>query len=472
MKKILLFTFLLIGYLSQAQYISEVLEYVPAPGQFINTEATGSPAGANKIIGGTTGTISLGAYGGYIVFRFENAVENDPENPFGVDFTIFGNAYANWSEPGAVYVMKDENENGLADDTWYLLAGSDYYFSSTEKNYELSYENPKAVQVDIPWTDNLGESGVVSTNTFHKQEWYPTESYFPSINRDNYTLGGLLLKDVLDKTNPSFITLKQRAFGYADNLAKGTAPDTRPDNPYTAAKENSGGDAFDISWAIDENGNYVDLESIHFVKVQTAVNGNGGWAGEVSTEIRGAVDVAADASISGETKLVVMKDMPATLTATENDTLHLEAYAFENGRLSNSSLKWYSDNINFPVEENAYVILKETGEVTFSVELEENTTLKQSAKTTITVEEVTAAIGDVSKSSFSLHPNPASDKTILSGAEGATMEVFSASGNLVYSVNNCTSEEAVLLNDWNSGMYILKVTTVGGNTTQQKLLVK
>lgn len=472
MKNILTILLMAFSLVLKAQYISEVLEYVPAPGQFINTEATGSPAAAQNLVGGVSGAVTLGAYGGYIVFRFDKAVENDAENPYGVDFTIFGNAYTNWSEPGAVYVMQDENENGLADDTWYLLAGSDYYFSSTVKNYELTYENPKAAEVNIPWEDNLGESGVVEVNAFHKQEWYPTETYFPSVDRENYTLGGILLNDVLDNTNPSFIILKQRAFGYADNNAKGTAPDTRPDNPYTSAKENAGGDAFDISWAVDASGNYVDLDSIHFVKVQNAVNGNGGWAGEVSTEIRGAVDVAPDATISGETELVVMKDLPASFTATENDTLHLEAYAFENGRLSNKTLKWYSDNIDFPIEENAYVVLKESGQVTFSVELEENTTLKQSSKTTITVDEVSATIGDLSKSAFSLHPNPASGITILNGAEGTSLEVFSASGNLVYHVANCSSEEMLLLNGWTSGMYILKVTAESGKVTQQKLLVK
>ena len=34
----------------KAQYISEVIEYVPAPGQFINTENTGSPTAAEKVL--------------------------------------------------------------------------------------------------------------------------------------------------------------------------------------------------------------------------------------------------------------------------------------------------------------------------------------------------------------------------------------------------------------------------------------
>jgi len=133
------------------QYISEIIEYVPAPSQYMNTETWGTPEAANSIIGRVDGSVSLGGFGGYIVFRFENPVENDPENPFGIDFTIFGNPVPNWSEPGIVSVMKDENMNGLADDTWYELAGSDHRFSSTVLNYSVRYFNPGGQDAkDIP----------------------------------------------------------------------------------------------------------------------------------------------------------------------------------------------------------------------------------------------------------------------------------------------------------------------------------
>ena len=143
----------------KAQYISEVLEYKPAPGQFINSSPWGVPESANSIIGGITGSMSLGAFGGYVVFTFDNPVENHPDNPFGVDFTIFGNPLEEWSEQGIVEVMKDENDNGLPDDMWYELAGSDYFFSSSIKQYEVTYTNPNMdAAADVPWTDNQGNT--------------------------------------------------------------------------------------------------------------------------------------------------------------------------------------------------------------------------------------------------------------------------------------------------------------------------
>lgn len=471
MKNILIILLLSFSPLLKAQYISEIIEYIPAPGQFTNTENTGSPGGAEKLVGGLNGLVSLGAYGGYIIFRFEKAVENDVNNPFGVDFSIFGNAYSNWSEPGAVYVMQDENENGLADDTWYLLAGSDYYFSSSKTDYSITYENPKAAQVDIPWTDNSGNSGVIPTNTFHKQEWYPTETHFPTVDRNSYTLGGFYLSELVDKANPGFVKLPQRAFGYADNNAKGTAPDTRPDNPYTTAKENSGGDAFDISWAVDANGNYVELDSIHFVKVQNAVNDDGGWAGEVSTEIRGAVDVAPDASVTGENRLVVMKDIFPSLTAYEGDTLFLEGFAFENGRLSDKAIQWYSDNIAFSIEENRYVVLEESGEVTFTLELQEEPDIKKSTTVSVTVEEVTSLAG-FNASEIEIFPNPASDKVYLNNIPEAQVNIFATSGELVFQKTNCQAHELISVTDWNPGIYILEVVDNENATTQQKIIIQ
>ena len=143
LRKLIIYAFLVLTPLgARAQYISQVVEYLPAPGQFINSMPWGSPVSASSLIGGVNGSLSLGAFGGKVVFRFEEAVENHPDNPYGIDFTIFGNATSEWSEPGVVWVMKDVNENGLPDDTWYELAGSDYYFSTTLRHYEVEYFNP------------------------------------------------------------------------------------------------------------------------------------------------------------------------------------------------------------------------------------------------------------------------------------------------------------------------------------------
>ena len=274
-------------------YVSRVLEYKPAPGQFINTQTWGSPLSAQSVIGGVNGHVSLGAYGGYIIVGFDHSIKNDSNNPFGVDFTIFGNAFTGWSEPGIVQVMKDDNQNGLPDDTWYELKGSKYDSATTVLNYFIMYVNPGSC-TDVPWRDNLNRRGAVLTNSYHTQAYYPSTDSFPNVNIIRETYNGTLITGNIDDSNPSYIRSFALDFGYADNHIKQSGnPVTEPDNPNTVnTLEGAGGDAMKIEWAIDTQGNPVNLDEIDFVKIHTGLNRMCGWLGEVSTEICGVVDVA------------------------------------------------------------------------------------------------------------------------------------------------------------------------------------
>ncbi|HAZ03263.1 MAG TPA: hypothetical protein DCY97_14010, partial [Marinilabiliales bacterium] len=86
------------GYGQFSPYVAKILEYRPAPGQFINS-AYGCPWASQSLVGGISGMVSLGGFGGYLVVGFDHSIENHPDNPYGVDFTIFGNANVYSSEP-------------------------------------------------------------------------------------------------------------------------------------------------------------------------------------------------------------------------------------------------------------------------------------------------------------------------------------------------------------------------------------
>ena len=95
--------------------IKAVDEYVPAPGQFINTlpelsekdtPETAAQACTKYLANQKqSGLITLGAYGGYITFHFDHPIINVENAP---DFVVYGNSFPGWSEPGIVMVMKDE----------------------------------------------------------------------------------------------------------------------------------------------------------------------------------------------------------------------------------------------------------------------------------------------------------------------------------------------------------------------------
>jgi hypothetical protein len=167
--------------------------------------------------------------------------------------------------------MNDNNENGMADDTWYELAGSDYWFSTTRRGYRVTYTNPGGeVASDVPWADSYGGSGIIKANSIHTQPYYPLNDIFPAIDPESYSLEGTLLSGQVFQYATTYKSI-QRAFGYADNHPRGTEPYFLPDNPYTRELENSGGDAFDIGWAVDSDGRAVELEQVHFIKVQNGL---------------------------------------------------------------------------------------------------------------------------------------------------------------------------------------------------------
>ena len=185
------------------RYASRVFEYTPAPGQYINDPRTGGmpsdmtdPDEAARWAQERLGKrifVSLGAFGGFITVGFDHEVLNSNGD---YDFAIFGNAFSGAagaggsSEPGIVYVMEDRNSNGLPDDTWYELRGSDYYEPSTIHGYSVTYFRPSAPGQPVEWHDNIGNTGYVDyLKAFHNQDYY-----YPSWIKDYYyTITGTLL---------------------------------------------------------------------------------------------------------------------------------------------------------------------------------------------------------------------------------------------------------------------------------------
>ena len=263
-----------------SKYISQVFDYLPAVGQFTNklpayvdgdTQTEMTAKAGKALIGEKPSMITLGGYGGYVVFGFDHTILNQKDKR---DFKVLGNGFAGSSEPGIIMVAYDKNKNGKPDeDEWYEIAGSEYSNPTTIKNYTITYHKPtvedsKATPEYIKWEDNQGKSGYKAKNTFHKQPYYPL--WF---GQNQLKFSGSLLANNYTEKNGIW-TGKQLAYGYADNAAN-----------------NSEDSNIDIDWAVDKNGNPVKLMGIDFIKVYTATNQEAGWLGEISTEVAGAYDL-------------------------------------------------------------------------------------------------------------------------------------------------------------------------------------
>ncbi len=438
-----------------SQTISEVLEYKPAPGQLINIAASGTPEAAQSIVNSTSGLVSLGGFGGYIVFKFAEPVKNHPNNPYGVDFTILGNALPDWSEPGIVLVMNDENKNGLPDDKWYELAGSDYYFSSTIPDYSVTYFNPKSENAaDVFWKDNFGKSGAIWANEFHEQPYFPDSVLFPGINSDSLVFNGSRIFPSVDSVSGVQVKSYRRGFGYADNNLRGSAPFTVPDNPYTPEKENAGGDAFDISWAVDSLGNYIDLEEIDFIKVYNATNQQASYLGELSTEITGAIIVEANSLITGETESVVIKDLPVEI---EPGKIQLEAYAFDTGRLNRiTKINWSTNQEWAVIDENDKLVVNGSGALIITAELESNPEIKTSIQTFVNTATSTK-LQELYSADIKVFPNPVFNWLKVENIKDATISIQNLNGQELIFKTRCGDFEEFDVQNFPDGIYILKV---------------
>jgi len=256
--------------------ITHVFDYFPAPGQSVNklpaatiddTDETMRAKAETALVAGNM--ISLGGFGGYVEFGFDHTIINKEGN----DFIVHGNALATWAEPGIIMVSYDANGNGKADDEWYEIAGSEYNKETTIKNYEMTYYKPEAEPTNasepnyIRWTDNHGQTGYISKNSFNRQ------AYYPVWKGASITFKGTFLKSNIAGSGNNWSNLPYE-WGYSDNWA----------NNNEKAQIN-------IDWAVDKNGKTVKLKGIDFVKVYTSNRAEGGWLGEVSTEVSGFTDL-------------------------------------------------------------------------------------------------------------------------------------------------------------------------------------
>ena len=318
---------------------SSVVSYLPI-GQFAQGQDSGWGNSANKFTTGYASTgVSLGAFGGYIEFDFRQynadgsvkseGITNDANNPYGVDFVIYGNAFTNNPEAGAVQVSED----GV---TWYELAGSRYYdgnfnpsgatqaagkfskaYTGTLNNATVQYNGSSSA---ITATVTAGSTSMTADPLVNSYGWWPTTAKgYPMAGSHNnagsnvqvsrsdsvLTFSGLTL--IPDSDDTAYY-----AFGYADVTPNGS-PATYGDaiNPYTPYSSTKvGGDGFDLEWAVDISTRLpIDVTGkvFRYVRVYTAVLDNGTF-GETSAEVCGIFTTA------NKSTTAVGQTVPTSLT--------------------------------------------------------------------------------------------------------------------------------------------------------------
>lgn len=356
-----------------------------------NTNVKSASNKAKFLDGYISTGVSLGMAGGYIQFDMgSNPIKNNPKNPYGIDFIVYGNAFKGNPEAAGVMVSND----GIK---WYTLAGSRHYMNGTKWDQKISYvriegseqralkstftadgiyysenynspseQTQSAINAAISaanW-DVVPASGTGSAlNLSYWPEWtlrvasetnpgerygnvwkIGTDSHIPAVastannagvNWDKadkvtetpngaevITYSGLTIvpDDTVVLKNQGIESPSQAQmtdvyqWGYADVRVNGTAYGTAI-NPYaSAASEVTGGDGFDLSWAVDENGMPVSLTSVKYVRVYSAVLFNAGIFGETSAEVCGLYVAQADTANVGATGFATVASSAGTMT--------------------------------------------------------------------------------------------------------------------------------------------------------------
>ena len=216
--------------------------------------------GAGQFAEGGTGLgWSLGSAGGYEVWTVEHRAS----------YKIKGNALTGWREAGIVWMQEDKNGNGLPDEMWYELRGSDEdspaWKDKITRRYAVTYfrtddhgsinEYGQLIR-EVYWADSRGRSGRI-------------DGGFPNrwgVVGDWVTFTCTLLRDNGDIVNDAYSSVGSGLDGYVDTFS----------------------DTFYVNNAIYADGTPIVLSSVKFIKVQTAIFQYGGIFGDVSTEIKSA----------------------------------------------------------------------------------------------------------------------------------------------------------------------------------------
>lgn len=237
----------------------------PVPGFEHPENILGEPVGGSVYAVNNSKTHSVGtpgaAPGSYVLVKFNTPVEDHPDNLLGYDFIVYsnsfwagGNPYRKWVEPALIEISEDINANGLPDDPWYVIPGSRGLNAGVL---------PQGISNPIP---------PLAGNVLN-----------PNTDGTEYDWGYAELTPTVQK--------------YLDNFM-------RPDNPHAVGltQGSGGGDAFDIAWAVPEDGtgNPDGISRFHFLRVSAFVSMVDSVLGDVSPEISGVSTVARNLDADGD----------------------------------------------------------------------------------------------------------------------------------------------------------------------------
>jgi len=251
---------------ASSPFATSVINYSPGPGQWVGdprfndpVRALGRPYGKSVWEADNTSVVTLGD-GGSLTLAFDHNVVDDPRNPGGFDFIVFGNAIfvggnpaMRWQEPAFVEISQDGVE-------WFLVMPN-----------------------ILPSQLTASDTGPSSTILRHYADCTP------------------VLELPYSRTAEEFYTVPDRQSRSGDFMS------------LMVDEVSGGGDAFDIAAAVRQVSPGVPMFGsdgkpvpagitwFRYIRMTDALVGDSWGAGEISAEIDAVADVSP-AALVGEAR--------------------------------------------------------------------------------------------------------------------------------------------------------------------------
>lgn len=280
-----------------------------------------------------------------------NRIQNNANNKYGIDFIVYGNAFVGNPEAAGVQVSNDGvtwytlagSRHYMSDTKWnqnisyvrlnaanetlnsaFTAAGiyvsTNFVAPSSDNASDVNAAIGAATWTGVPQLTGSTYPKTYSTATPASAAWWPEyaqdsnqkdENYGNVWNIDNTVNGVSWLRSGsaevityagVTTVEDDMVVLNEGAtaaptqaemtdvyqWGYADVRVNGSQYGTIVNNPYADAPSAvGGGDGFDLAWAVDADGNPVQLSSVRYVRVYSAVLFSAGVFGETSAEVCG-----------------------------------------------------------------------------------------------------------------------------------------------------------------------------------------
>ena len=309
-----------------------------------------------------------------------NRIQNNANNKYGIDFIVYGNAFVGNPEAAGVQVSNDGvnwytlagSRHYMSDTKWnqnisyvrlnaanetlnsaFTAAGiyvSTNFVAPSSDNASdvnaaigaaswtgvpqlIGNTYPKTYNTDSPaaaawWPEWVNDSNSKPEN--YKNVWNINDtvngvSWLRSGSAEVITYTGITtVEDDMVVLNKGATAAPSQAemtdvyqWGYADVRVNGSQYGTIVNNPYADAPSAvGGGDGFDLAWAVDANGNPVQLSSVRYVRVYSAVLFSAGVFGETSAEVCGLYVANGTGSGAATQALSVSAGKSATTLST------------------------------------------------------------------------------------------------------------------------------------------------------------